>query len=239
MADRKQPQKYSKAGRVVRWIGIIILLLISLALIFNQQIKYYLVGQYRPTITRTTVARNEKKQASYDFGNVSDLNLSSVAKARASRAQINVIGTIAIPKINMTVPIAKGVDNTTLALAAGTMRPDQKMGQGNYPLAGHNMASGSKILFSPLYYSAKPGQMVYLTDMKNVYVYKIYQRKFIDANRVDVVNNTPQKILTLVTCDATGARRLMIRASFVKAEPFHHASPHVQKALSAKYTNGR
>lgn len=239
MADKNQPPKKSTGRRVLRWVGIIVLLLISLALIFNQQIKYYLVGQYRPTITRTTVAKNEKKKANYDFSSVSDLNLSSVARARASRAQIHVIGTIAIPKIHMTVPIAKGVDNTTLALAAGTMREDQKMGQGNYPLAGHNMANGSKILFSPLYYSARKGQMVYLTDMKRVYVYKIYQRQFIDANRVDVVNNTPQKILTLVTCDATGARRLMIRASFVKSEPYSHASPHVQKALSAKYTNGR
>lgn len=49
-----------------------------------------------------------------------------------------------------------------------------EMGKGNYALAGHNMSNlGPKVLFSPLYYRAKVGQKIYLTDMKNVYTYKI------------------------------------------------------------------
>lgn len=139
----------------------------------------------------------------------------------------------------MTIPIANGVNNTTLALAAGTMRPDMRMGQGNYALAGHNMANGSKILFSPLYYHAKVGQMIYITDLNRVYEYRIYQRQFIDATDVQVVNDTPQKIITLITCDATGARRLMIRGNFVKSELFKQAPQRVQKNFSTKYTTGR
>lgn len=98
-----------------------------------------------------------------------------------------------------------------------------KMGEGNYALTGHNIAHGSKILFSPLYYHAKVGQMVYIIDMDRVYEYKIYECKFIAATRVNAVNNTSQKIITLITCDATGARRLMIRRKFIKSEKFTQA----------------
>lgn len=223
----------------IRWVAVVILLLISVCLIFNQQIKDYLVNTYRPNITRQTIQQNSKKKANYDFSNVKDLNLQSVAQARAKKQPINIIGEITVPDINMTIPIANGVDNTTLALAAGTLRSDMKMGEGNYALAGHNMANGSKILFSPLYYHAKVGQMVYITDLKRVYEYKIYQRKFIAATDVQVVNNTSNKIITLITCDATGARRLMIRGNYVKSEPFKQAPAKVQKNFSEKYTTGR
>ncbi len=223
----------------LRWTAVVVLLLVSLVLIFNQQIKYYIVGSYRPQLTSQTIKKNSQKKASYDFSNVKDLDLQSAARARASRQQVNIIGVVAIPSINMSVPIAKGVDNTTLALAAGTMREDMKMGQGNYALAGHNMANDSKILFSPLYYHAKVGQKVYLTDLNRVYEYKIYQRKFIPATDVQVVDDTPQKIITMVTCDATGANRLLIRGNFIKSEKFKQAPKSVQKSLSEKYTNGR
>lgn len=206
-------------------------------MIFNNQIKSYLVNGYRPQVTRQSIKKNQSKKGNYDFSNVKALNLQTVAKNRASKQNVNIIGTIAIPDIDMSIPIAKGVDNNTLALAAGTMREDQQMGKGNYALAGHNMAHGSKILFSPLYYHAKVGQKVYLTDLNKVYTYKITQREFIDADRVDVVDNTNDPIITLITCDATGARRLMIRGKLVKKQKFKNAPVKVQKALSSKYTN--
>lgn len=222
-----------------RWVAIVILLVVSVCLIFNQQIKEHLVGSYRPTITRQSIKQDRQKKATYNFNDVKDLNFQTVAQARAKKQPINIIGEITVPAIDMTLPIANGVNNTTLALATGTMRPDMQMGQGNYALAGHNMANGSKILFSPLYYHAKVGQMVYITDLDRVYEYRISQRQFIDATDVQVVNNTPQKIITLITCDATGARRLMIRGDFVKSEPFKQAPTKVQKNFSTKYTTGR
>ena len=234
----KVPKKRQHRGWL-RWTAVVILLLFSVVLIFNQQIKYHLAGSYRPQISRQTIKKNNAKSANYDFSNAQDLNLQTVARARAKRQPINIIGEITVPAIDMTLPIGKGVDNTTLALAAGTFRPDMQMGQGNYALAGHNMAHGSKILFSPLYYHAKVGQKVYLTDLNRVYEYQITERKFIAATRVDVVQNTPQKIITLVTCDATGANRLMIRGKFVKSMPFKQAPQQVQHNFSSKYTTGR
>lgn len=222
-----------------RWLLVVILLAVAACLIFNQQIKEHLVGSYRPTITRQTIQRNSSKKANYNFSDVKDLNLQTAAQVRAKKQPINIIGEITAPDCNMTIPIAKGVDNTTLALAAGTMRPDMQMGKGNYALAGHNMANGSKILFSPLYYHAKVGQKVYITDLKRVYEYQLYERKFIEPTQVEVVNNTKQPIITLITCNANGQRRLLLRGRLVKSEPFKHAPRQVQQNFSSKYTNGR
>lgn len=228
-----------KIKKWLYWLLVLILAIVSLVLIFNQQVKDYLVGSYQPTVTKQSIQSNSKKKASYDFSNVQDLNLQTVAQARANKESVKVIGVITIPDIKMTIPIAKGVDNITLALAAGIMRTDQQMGEGNYALAGHNMANGSKILFSPLYYHAKVGQKIYITDLDKVYEYKIYERKFIAATQVEVVNNTTEKIITLITCNDDGSRRLMIRGSFVKSYAYDQAPAKVQKALSQKYTNGQ
>lgn len=223
----------------LRWTLVVILFIVAACLIFNQQIKEQLVGNYHPTITQQSIKRNSSKKANYDYGDVKDLSLQTAAQARAKKQPINIIGEITAPDSNMTIPIAKGVDNTTLALAAGTMREDMRMGEGNYALAGHNMANGSKILFSPLYYHAKVGQMVYITDLKRVYEYRLYERKFIEPTQVDVVNNTKQPIITLITCNANGQRRLLLRGHFVKSEPFSQAPQKVQKNFSSKYTTGR
>lgn len=65
------------------------------------------------------------------------LNLGSKNNAKA-------VGAIAIPSVHMYLPILKGLSNDSLSTGGGTMRPDQKMGHGNYPLAGHYMtANGS------------------------------------------------------------------------------------------------
>lgn len=222
------------------WVSLtifLLLLIISLSLIFNQQIKDYLVGSYHPEISQTKINSNTKKSGNFNFKKVKSLDLQMIAKARAKKNALHVVGAISIPAIKMNLPIAKGVDNYTLALAAGTMRDDQKMGQGNYPLAGHHMNS-HKILFSPLYWKSKVGQKIYLTDLKKVYEYKTTEKTYIAATRVDVVENTPGKnIITLVTCDATGDGRLMVRGKLVKKMAYKDAPKSVQNNFAKSFKN--
>ncbi len=168
-------------------IGLVILLLISLGLIFNQQIKNYLVSSYQPKITAKSAANNDKKQANFNFRNAKSLNFSTVANARMNSQKILPVGQILVPKSGIHLPIAKELLTRLLALAAGSMRSDQKMGDGNYPLAGHHMVR-KDILFSPLYFKTRVGDTIYTTDMKKVYTFKVYRREFIAATRIDVVN---------------------------------------------------
>lgn len=222
-----------------RWWGTLIFLLLiilSLALIFNEQIKEWLVASYQPAVTTKSVQKNQQKKASYDFKKVKSLDFSTVAKARLNSKNIHVVGQIYMPQSDIHLPIAKGVSNDVLALTAGTMRADQKMGQNNYPLAGHHMVSHT-ILFSPLYYKTKVGQKIYLTDATKVYEYRVSVRKFILATDIQVVAPTKQKLVTLITCDATGANRLMIRGKYVKQMPYKQAPLTVRKGFAGGFNN--
>ncbi|ANN48444.1 class A sortase [Levilactobacillus brevis] len=235
MAEKKQTPKKHRW----RWLWTVLfifLLAISLALIFNEQIKNWLIASYQPRISRKSVQSNQKKKASYDFSKVKSLDFSTVANARWNTADIHVVGEILMPQSKVHLPIAKGISNEVLALTAGTMRPDQKMGEGNYPLAGHHMTSQT-ILFSPLYWKTRVGQKIYLTDAKRVYEYQVSVRKFIPATDVQVIAQTKQKLVTLITCDATGANRLMIRGKYVKQMAYKDAPTSVQKGFHGSFNN--
>lgn len=235
MAEKKQTPKKHRW----RWLWTVLfifLLAISLALIFNEQIKNWLISSYQPRISRKSVQSNQKKKASYDFSKVKSLDFSTVANARWNTADIHVVGEILMPQSKVHLPIAKGISNEVLALTAGTMRPDQKMGEGNYPLAGHHMTSQT-ILFSPLYWKTRVGQKIYLTDAKRVYEYQVSVRKFIPATDVQVIAQTKRKLVTLITCDATGANRLMIRGKYVKQMAYKDAPTSVQKGFHGSFNN--
>jgi sortase A len=216
-------------------IGLTLVIILSLMMIFNRQIKTWMVAQYNPEVNEKVVATNKKKKGSFDYSKVKSLDWQTVLKARASENRIKVIGEIVYPKLDIHLPIGKGVDNLTLALAAGTLKPNQTMGAGNYALAGHHMVD-KKVLFSPLYWKARDGQKVYLTDETNIYEYQVYERKFIKATDVQVVNDIKgKKILTLVTCDDTGSGRLMIRGKYMQKWSHGKAPEAVQKEFTEKF----
>lgn len=79
------------------------------------------------------------------------------------------------------------------------MRPDQKMGEGNYPLAGHHMKR-ENLLFGPLIH-IKKGDTVKITDFKKDYIYTVTSKQFISETDTDVIQETKEKEITLMTCD--------------------------------------
>ena len=79
------------------------------------------------------------------------------------------------------------------------MRPDQKMGEGNYPLAGHHMKRES-LLFGPLI-NIEKGDTVKITDFKKDYIYAVTSKQFISEMDTDVIQETKEKEITLITCD--------------------------------------
>lgn len=203
----------------------------------SPMITKHLIASYQPQVSKTQMAKNEQSPGEYNYKSVKELSLANVTRARAQAGNIKIIGEIAIPSNHIHIPIAKGINNTTLALSAGTFRENMQMGKGNYALAGHNMANHSPILFSPLYDYAKKGQKIYITNLNHVYTYKIYQRKLIDPHQVQVVNNTKKPIITLITCDETGNNRLMVRGKLIQNQKLKHAPKHVQNLFKQGYTN--
>lgn len=209
-----------KFRKIIVRVLLVLLLLLGLALIFNEQIKSFMVGLNQDEkiaqVSKEAIKKAKDSPGDFDFSKVRSISLGQIAQSRTGN-NAQVLGVLAIPDVNMRLPILKGLSDAALSSGGGTMRPDQVMGEGNYPLAGHYMTNKG-ILFSPLE-QTKLGEKVYLTDLDYVYQYKITMKEKVDPTAVWLVNDTPEKIVTLITCADGGVRRWAVRGAFVSKEP--------------------
>ncbi|WP_240186146.1 class A sortase [Lysinibacillus fusiformis] len=203
------------------------MLIIGLLLIFITPIQNALIARMSDkfnAIEYSTgdIKKNNQLDADFEFEAVQSLSIAEVLQAQIKASEMPVIGSIAVPSVHMQLPILKGVGNAVLAIGAGTMKPNQQLGQGNYALAGHYFEE-KDILFSPLY-QAQIGDIFYVTDMSNVYEYKLATKKIIAATDVYIVDDIPnQTTLTLITCAEKGSKRLALQADFVQSYSLDNA----------------
>lgn len=208
-----------KLGRIKNWLVnlvLLLLLLIGLALVFNNQIRSFFMAQrtaqYELTnVSQATIEKNEKKEASFDFDAVQPISTQAVLEAQLSNKALPVIGGVAIPSVSIDLPIFKGVSNEALLYGAGTFSPSQQMGEGNYALASHR-TDRQDLLFTSLD-QVETGAVVYLTDLKTIYTYRVYRKARIQPTQVEVLDDVPnKKIVTLITCgELTGETRIVVQ----------------------------
>lgn len=152
------------------------------------------------------------KGGNYNYNSVKSVSPKMVSQAFFTHG--NMIGIISMPSVKLKLPIYQGLDNDNLVKGAGTMKPHEQMGKGNYALAGHHMED-PHILFSPLQH-AKVGDTIYLTNRsKKMYVYRITKKKIISKYQIGYIKDIGRKkVITLITC-ASGkpeeSNRIMIR----------------------------
>jgi len=214
---------------------IISILIVGLLLIFINPIQNAIIAHLSHQLNTTEISaeeieKNNQTDADYIFEDVQSLSIAEVLKAQTKANKMPVIGSIAVPNVDMQLPIVKGVGNAALAVGAGTMKPNQNLGQGNYALAGHYFEE-KDILFSPLY-KASIGDSVYITDLTNIYEYQLTTKKVIAATDVYVIDDIPDKtVLTLITCADNGTKRLAIQADFIQQYPFDEAPEKLSQAF--------
>lgn len=150
-------------------------------------------------LTAEQAEQNNAQKASFDFDAIQPPSFMETVKAGLDRESRAVIGRITISSVNIKLPILKGTTNQNLLYGATTMRPDQKMGEGNYPLAGHHMKRES-LLFGPLI-NIEKGDTVKITDFKKDYIYAVTSKQFISEMDTDVIQETKKNEMTLITCD--------------------------------------
>lgn len=197
----------------------IVILLLGIGLIFYNQIQSFLVSHSSEQLaienyTVEEIQINLEQEVSFEFEEVQSLSIRDVLMAQANIDDLPVIGSIVIPNVDLQLPILKGVSNYAISVGAGTMKPDQVMGTGNYALASHYIEN-KDILFAPLY-NTELGDEIYITDLDKIYKYVITKVEVIEATAVHVIDDVPaERLLTLITCAEKGTRRLFVQANFV------------------------
>ena len=220
------------------------LILLSLALIFNAQIRdifmVWNTNKYQVSqVTKEKIEENKETEGNFDFDSVKSISSEAVLAAQWDAQQLPVIGGIAIPEVEINLPIFKGLDNVNLLYGAGTMKANQKMGEGNYSLASHHIftaENASQMLFSPLV-NAKAGMKIYLTDKDKVYTYEIREVKHVTPDRVDEIEDRDGiKEITLVTCvDSDATERIIVKGDFKEVKAYSETSDDILSAFNQPY----
>lgn len=240
----KREQKKKNKGSFWRNFLALILVLISLALIFNTSIRNMVIAwnsnKYQVSnVTKEEIEENQSAETTFDFEQVQSVSTEAVMKAQWESQQLPVIGGIAIPDLKINLPIFKGLSNVALMYGAGTMKETQVMGQGNYSLASHHvfgMAGASETLFSPLE-NAKEGMKIYVTDKENIYIYNVRSVQSVTPESVYVIEDTEGKNeITLVTCeDAAATMRTIVQGDLESVIAYDGAPAETLKYFEQSY----
>lgn len=178
------------------------------------------------TLTAEQVAENTPQTGNFDYSTLDAIDDTQVLNAVVSGTRMKAIGVLAIPSISVRLPIGYGLSFENMALGAGTLKPDQVMGQGNYALASHTLDNNARpdLLFGSLHTMTK-GQTIYMTDMTNVYTYEVIESHEIEPTDVHVLDETDRNVITLITCTRNGDKRWYVRGKLVKVNPNNKATP--------------
>lgn len=143
---------------------------------------------------------------------------------------------VIIPKINVQIPLVFGQKKS---IKEDDIQKDLESGVAHYPttsLPGQNgnaafFGHSSNNIFNKgqykfafvLLHMLEKGDTFYLTYESKVYAYKVFDKKVVEPNQVDVLDPVPGKTATatLITCDPPGTslRRLVIVGEQISPDP--------------------
>lgn len=217
----------------------VILLLVAGVLLAMDPLKNYMIQRAQEqnaigNLTVEQIKKNKEANVSFDWDNIRTLDAYTVISQNVKPEDMATIGAVAIPAVDMNLPINKGTDEASMYLGAGTLFADQEMGVSNYPIASHHSIH-EDLLFAPLM-KVKNGDLVYLTDLEYIYVYKIDNIRTVPATAVEVLDPTPTPILTMITCDYGLVDRVVVQASMTEKVAINDATQEMVEAFNLPQT---
>lgn len=221
-----------------RKMVVLVFILVGLVFLFNKPIKNHFVKKtgdlYQISkLDKKEIVANQKKEATFDFEGVKPLDTKAIAKSQVSgqSKKLPVIASVAVPRVGICLPIFKGLQNDGLYYGAGTLSPDQEMGEGNYGIASHR-SDQADLLFTPLD-DVVVGDKIYLTDLTKVYTYVAVWKEHVDPSSVEVLDVVPGKrLVTLLTCgDVYATTRLVVQGELESVTSIEIISEAAAKAF--------
>ena len=191
--------------------GLFVLLLVTMITVLMTSIYGYFKMTQEPELEVIDVGNSNQLYAYntdkimnsiYEDRQIASVNVANYAKAK-SDMQENInnwgIGKLVIPSVKIDLPILAGLYNENLLNGVATYYQYQELGEGNYVLMSHSIY-GQNVLLQEIE-KVQKGEMIYATDFKEVYFYKITQNEVIRDTEVSVLNKQGEPIITLIRCE--------------------------------------
>ena len=225
----------------------VILIVISISLFALEPIKNMMVERgvesaQVSNFTREDILNNQQRNVTFDLDEITYINPMNVIADGVNPNDLPVIGGLAIPDLDMNLPINKGTSNAGMYYGAGTVWKGQEMGKSNYVLASHH-SNQPGLLFQPLaelvndpeYYESLK-MKTYLTDLDKVYIYEIDNIFVVDPSQGQVMYPTDDPILTMITCTYDLNSRVIVQASLKDVIDIELASQEIMDAFNIDQT---
>ena len=223
-----------------RILGLLLLLVGIVMMVYQAWpiVQVYL-NQRDVAVTNYTAEEIQDNQADqsngqFDFNEVRNVSAAEVNQVRSDiasgEADLDVLGAVAIPNANLNTAVIKGMSDAAMVSGAGTMFPDQVMGQGNYTLASHHIGYGTDILLNNISDSVTVGDKIYLSDLTNVYVYDTFFVEAVNPDQVQYISQdiTGDPIITLMTCTADLTQRWIVQGNLIETWAFDESPEDIQ-----------
>jgi len=147
-----------------------------------------------------------------------------VAPTMANPPVGTAVGTIEIPKINLSMTVVEGTADAQLAQGPGHYPTTPLPGEnGNAAIAGHRTT-----YLHPFYSldALTSGDMIYITTLQGTFLYSVFKSQVVSPTDVAVVAPTTTPQLTLTTCNPrySASQRLVVTAKLVASDLAHPTS---------------
>lgn len=121
-----------------------------------------------------------------------------------NKVKKSIVGSIEIPKLNLNLNIINGTNSLNLMYGATTVLPNQKVGEGNYVLAGHNMLKRGVLFSNLLTRKDTPnifkGDKIYIHQKDKTFIYEVESTEVVNRFNTSILKQTENPELTLFTC---------------------------------------
>lgn len=127
------------------------------------------------------------------------------------------VALIEIPSINLSQGLVEGITDDILQYYLGHFETSAKPGEkGNFAVAGHRVSDYSEAFVN--LYKVETGDKVIVKANKKEYIYEVTDNFIVDPSRVDVLDDTDDATITLVTCTVGAKERVIVKGKLVETK---------------------
>ncbi|MDU6352616.1 MAG: class A sortase, partial [Streptococcus mitis] len=122
MSHKKNKKKTNRKNLLINILAGFLIIL-SIALIFNSKIRdmfmVWNTNKYQVSqVSKEKLEENQDTEGNFDFDSVKAISSEAVLSSQWDSQKLPVIGGIAVPEVEINLPIFKGLDNVNLFYGA-------------------------------------------------------------------------------------------------------------------------
>ena len=126
------------------------------------------------------------------------------------------IAILKIPTIDLSQVIVEGIGDDAIQYYLGHFPESAMPGTGNFAVAGHRVSSYTDAFIN--LYKVKAGDQLIVETFDKRYTYEVAENFIVAPDEVDVLDQTEDPTITLITCTVSSAERVVVTGNLVSEE---------------------